>query len=126
MSFDENSYLKWYIPKLSPFSDAINLHSSGMPPVRTNDVKAPQPTGFEMLGLVEAALAKNLKLPKESVVFTSGATGGTLLVLLTLGDSCGNFVVETPIYEPMMRQDVMIPTPASLIPTLFWARYIRL
>jgi aspartate/methionine/tyrosine aminotransferase len=104
MTFYENDYLKWYIPKLSPFSEAVNLHSSGVPPVRSAEVKPPEATGFEMLGLVEEALAKNAGVPKEELVFTSGATGGTLLVLLTLGHRRGRFVVETPVYEPMMRQ----------------------
>ncbi len=104
MSFDDNAYLKWYVPKLSPFSDAINLHSSGMPPVRAGEVKPPAATGFEMLGLVEERLAKNAGIPKEELVFTAGATGGTLLALLALGGERRRFVVETPIYEPMMQQ----------------------
>lgn len=104
MSFDENAYLRWYIPKLSPFSDAINLHSSGVPPAPLGELKSPLPKGFEMLGLVEEQLAGVLEIPKEQVIFTPGATGGTLLALLTFGDRQGNLVVETPVYEPMMRQ----------------------
>ena len=43
-------------------------------------------------------------LDAKEVVFTSGATGGTLLALLTLGKPGGRFLVEGPIYEPMLRQ----------------------
>ena len=104
MSFDENTYLKWYIPRLAPSPDVINLHSSGMPAVRAEAVNPPPPAGFEMLRAVEERLAQNEGIPKEELLFTSGATGGTLLALLTLGDRRSRFVVETPIYEPMMRQ----------------------
>lgn len=114
MQFDENTYLEWYIPRLSPFSGTINLHSSGMPAVRAKEVKPPDATGFEMLGLAEEAIAKNAKIPQTELVFTSGATGGTLLVLLTLGGHNSRFVVETPVYEPMMRQSKRLGTVARL------------
>ena len=104
MNFTDNTYLKWYLPRLSPMTGALNLHSSGMPAVQADAVSPPPATGFELFGRVEEKLAEHAGISKEELIFTPGATGGTLLALLALGGKNARFVAETPIYEPMLRQ----------------------
>jgi len=57
-----------------------------------------------MVSRFESGLADWLGLKPEEVVFTPGATGGTLLALLTLAGHGDELVVESPFYEPLLRQ----------------------
>jgi len=59
---------------------------------------------WECVGEVERALGAWLGIPGDEVVFTPGATGGTLLALLTLATRDSTVLVESPIYEPMLLQ----------------------
>jgi aspartate/methionine/tyrosine aminotransferase len=104
--FDTNDYLSWYIPRAMSGDDAINLHSSGVPMVLPSELDIDDMAGnpFETPTRLERALAAWLGIEPGESVFTPGATGGTLLALLTLARPGGNIVVEKPIYEPMLRQ----------------------
>lgn len=104
MNFHENDYLSWYIPRIRPLSDAVNLHASGMPPLGPEFLQLPRGNPWTMAADFEAALAQWLGMTAEEVVFTPGATGGTLLALLTLARPGSEIVVDRPVYEPMLRQ----------------------
>ncbi len=106
LKFDTNDYLSWYIPRAMAGDNAINLHSSGVPMVLPSELDIDDMVGnpFETPTRLEHALAAWLGIKPEEIVFTPGATGGTLLALLTLTEPGGNIVVEKPIYEPMLRQ----------------------
>ncbi len=106
LKFDTNNYLSWYIPRVMSGDDAINLHSSGVPMVLPSELDIDDMVGnpFETTTRLERELAAWLGIEPGEIVFTPGATGGTLLALLTLAEPDGNIVVEKPIYEPMLRQ----------------------
>ena len=102
-AFARNRYLEWYLPRMRG-ADAINLHASGVRPLRPSDLRLgdydPWTAGAEL----EQRLAAWLGADPEGVLFTPGATGGTLLALLALAASGDEVLVEAPIYEPMLRQ----------------------
>ncbi|MDD5308756.1 MAG: aminotransferase class I/II-fold pyridoxal phosphate-dependent enzyme [Deltaproteobacteria bacterium] len=104
MSFTENDYLAWYMPRMMRHDGSINLHASGVPSLTPQDLNVPDGDPWEMDRRFEAALAEWLGIPPEEVLFTPGATGGTLLALLALARSGSEALVESPIYEPMLRQ----------------------
>ena len=104
MRFDENDYLSWYIPRLFESENAVNLHSSGVPELDPRDFVLSQDETWGVATRLEQALADWLEIPAGEVVFTPGATGGNLLALLTLAAPGETVIVETPIYEPMVRQ----------------------
>ncbi len=103
MTFTDNEYLKWYMPRMRR-DDTINLHSSGVEALSAE--KAPPAAGdpWTMTARFEAALAKWLEIPAGELLFVPGATGGTVLALLSLVPRGQALVVEEPIYEPMRRQ----------------------
>jgi len=103
--FHENKYLNWYIPHIRWGKELVNLHASGMPSLAPEGLQKPVPGDpWTLPQRLEASLARWLGLKAEEVVFTPGATGGTLLALLTLGGPDSRILVEQPIYEPMLRQ----------------------
>jgi aspartate/methionine/tyrosine aminotransferase len=104
MGFDVNNYLSWYIPRVYANDGAINLHASGMPALATRDLEIPDGAPFALIDSFEEKLAEWLGLSKKEVIFTHGATGGTLLVLLGLVPPGRELVVEAPVYEPLARQ----------------------
>ncbi len=111
MSFYENTYLSWYIPKVlenvnpHEVDNTINLHSSGVTALGSNDFALAMGNNpYELPVRFEAALADWLDISPEEIIFTPGATGGNLIALLTLVESNQQVIVETPIYEPMFRQ----------------------
>jgi hypothetical protein len=83
---------------------AINLHASGVEAIdpATLDIPVGDPWGLPRV--FEEALAGWLGVRADEVLFTPGATGGTLLALLTLATPDSEVLVEQPIYEPMLRQ----------------------
>jgi len=103
MSFGENDYLGWYIPRMMG-STAINLHSSGVASLVPGDIEVPDANPWTVVHTFEEALASWLDVPAGELLFTPGATGGTLLALLTLTDPGDEILVERPVYEPMLRQ----------------------
>jgi aspartate/methionine/tyrosine aminotransferase len=108
MSFCNNSYLKWYLPRIHGKSDALNLHASGVAPLDQNDFGLA--TGEQWLATqrFESALARWQNIPENEICHTSGATGGTLLALLALSNPGSEILVEKPIYEPMLRQSTRL------------------
>jgi aspartate/methionine/tyrosine aminotransferase len=106
MTFDQNRYLSWYMPRVRANDGAINLHASGVPALTAAELA----TGrgdvdtWTASSRFEAALAAWLGIDERQVLFTPGGTGGTLLALLTLSQPGSHAVVELPIYEPMFRQ----------------------
>lgn len=106
MGFDTTRYLDWYMPRVRGLDGSINLHASGVPPLDLLPILASPPEGspWSWAGAFEAALARWLGLAAEEVLYTPGATGGTLLTLLALARPGQGFLVEKPIYEPMLRQ----------------------
>lgn len=108
MSFDINNYLSWYIPRIrKPSVDgetAINLHASGVAALMPQDITPAGGNPWSLVERFEHKLAAWLNIPAEELCFTPGATGGTLLSLLTLAHPGEHILVELPIYEPMMRQ----------------------
>jgi len=104
MSFHDNRYLPWYVPRLMRHDDAINLHSSGVEAIDPATLDVPGGDPWSQVPAFESALADWLGIPAEELIFAPGATGGTLLALLTLADRDAELLVEDPIYEPMMRQ----------------------
>lgn len=104
MAFDSTDYLSWYIPRVRGEDTALNLHASGVPALEPEALDVPEGNPWLMALLFESALAKRLGCAREEVLFTPGATGGTLLALLTLATRDQELVVESPIYEPMLRQ----------------------
>lgn len=104
-SFHENDYLSWYIPLMRGPLDSVNFHGSGVDAVPPGELSLPpQVDPHADPILFERALARWLGLETEELVYTPGATGGTLLALLTLAGRGGKALVERPIYEPMLRQ----------------------
>jgi aspartate/methionine/tyrosine aminotransferase len=103
MTFSRNDYLDWYIPRMR-LGDAINLHASGVESLGGEFAADLSGNPWESVGGFEAALGQWLGQPGEELVFTPGATGGTLLALLTLGRNGSTVLAESPIYEPMWRQ----------------------
>jgi aspartate/methionine/tyrosine aminotransferase len=104
VAFDTTDYLSWYVPRIRRGDDALNLHASGVVPLEPDDLDVPEGNPWLMAPAFESALARRLGCPPEQLLFTPGATGGTLLALLTLVDRDRELVVESPIYEPMLRQ----------------------
>jgi aspartate/methionine/tyrosine aminotransferase len=104
MAFERNDYLSWYIPRAHGSSGAINLHSSGVPSLDPATLEVPDVDPWQAAFELERSLAGWLGLPADEILFTPGATGGTLLVLLTLTGSGDHVLVESPVYEPMLRQ----------------------
>ncbi|MCP4546097.1 MAG: pyridoxal phosphate-dependent aminotransferase [bacterium] len=103
--FGRNDYLSWYRPRLWREGDAaIDLHSSGVAWVEPHELTLPAEDSEGMVSRFESGLADWLGLTPQEVVFTPGATGGTLLALLTLAEGGDEFVVESPVYEPLLRQ----------------------
>lgn len=104
-SFHENDYLGWYMPLVRGHSSAINLHASGVAAIPPTQIRTPpQGDPFADVAAFEEALAKWLGLQASEILFTPGATGGTLLALMALCESGDEILVERPIYEPMLRQ----------------------
>lgn len=104
MAFDTTNYLSWYVPRIRRGDDAVNLHASGVAPLEPETLDVPEGNPWLMAAALESSLAKRLGRSPEEVLFTPGATGGTLLALLTLAARDQDLVVESPIYEPMLRQ----------------------
>ncbi len=104
MPFDTTRYLSWYVPRVRGDGSPTNLHASGVPPLEPEDLDVPDGNPWLAALAFEAALARRLSCPPEEVLFTPGATGGTLLALLTLSQPGEEILVESPIYEPMLRQ----------------------
>ena len=103
MGFDSNDYLGWYIPRMMGLT-AINLHSSGVAALEPGDIEVPDVNPWLASHEFEEALASWISVPAGELVFTPGATGGTLLVLLALTGPGDEILVERPVYEPMLRQ----------------------
>ncbi len=104
MTFQSNDYLNWYMPRLHSGDSAINLHSSGVAALDLRNLEPAAGDPWTMVGRFEADLAAWLGIPAQELCFTPGATGGTLLALLTLSTPGDELLVEQPIYEPMRRQ----------------------
>ncbi|MFO8071133.1 MAG: pyridoxal phosphate-dependent aminotransferase [Polyangia bacterium] len=104
MTFHRNDYLDWYMPRVAADDGAINLHASGMPPLGADEIEPPAGRMERMDRLFEQRLGAWLGIPAAELVFTPGATGGSLLALLHLARKGSRVVVERPIYEPMLRQ----------------------
>lgn len=102
--YDENHYLSWYIPRVMAHDGSINLHSSGVPPVDFGTLRPPALDAWSVGPAFEAALARWLDVPPDELLYVPGATGGTLHALLSLVAPGEEIVVESPIYEPMLRQ----------------------
>lgn len=103
MGFERNDYLSWYVPRLMRH-DAINLHASGVAAIDPASLVLPAGDPWSHPPRFVSALASWLGHDPAEVVFTPGATGGTLLALLTLTSRDDEVLVEDPIYEPMLRQ----------------------
>lgn len=104
MEFHENTYLSWYFAHTLGDRHPINLYASGV--AQLDPAQFPLPAGdtWELIGRFEEAIAGWLGVGPEEVVYTPGATGGTLLSLLSLVEPGKEVLVERPIYEPMLRQ----------------------
>jgi aspartate/methionine/tyrosine aminotransferase len=103
-SFCRSDYLSWYLPRLRNHDQAINLHSSGMGAILPSGHEGFTGKPFEAAGSFEAALAGWLGIPLQELIFAPGATGGSLLLALSLTGPGSELVIEQPIYEPMLRQ----------------------
>lgn len=103
MGFDSNDYLQWYLPRMMD-SSAINLHSSGVRALEPREIDVPAVDPWQSSALFEQGLASWLGIAPDELLFTPGATGGTLLVLLSLASAGDRILVERPVYEPMLRQ----------------------
>lgn len=104
MTFVRNDYLDWYIPRMRADDGAINLNASGVPSLGGEYAANLSGNPWASASEFEAALASWLDQPANEVVFTAGATGGTLLALLSLGRPGSTVLAESPLYEPMWRQ----------------------
>jgi aspartate/methionine/tyrosine aminotransferase len=104
MGFEKNDYLHWYIPRIFSGEDPINLHASGMPSLKPEEIEMAEGDPWTMTENFEQMLAAWLGIDAGEVCFTPGATGGTLLALLTLADQGAEVLVEAPAYEPVWRQ----------------------
>jgi len=104
-NFSENAYLSWYLPRIrSADEDVINLHSSGMPQLDPSMFSLEMEDAWSAASTFEKILSDWLAIPAEEIVFTPGATGGNLLALLALTRPSADIIVESPVYEPMLRQ----------------------
>ena len=109
MGFEDNDYLAWYVPRVhAPLE--IDLSSSGVTALALGEVEVPEVDPWQAAHAFESALAEWLSVPASEVLFTPGATGGTLLALLTLAPAGSEILVEAPIYEPMLRQAQRLAT----------------
>jgi aspartate/methionine/tyrosine aminotransferase len=115
MDFSRTDYLSWYIPRLNEDREVIHLDASGVPSLRLDEITIPATDPWTMIPLLEQALAEWQGAEAAETVFTPGATGGTLLALLTLADRDSEIVVESPIYEPMLRQAQRVATVRRLV-----------
>ncbi len=104
MRFSQTDYLHWYLPRIHSGDGAVNFHSSGVSGLGHEDFERAQGDPWTMVQRFEAGLGEWLDVPPEEICFTPGATGGTLLALLTLAGPGDELLVEAPIYEPMLRQ----------------------
>jgi len=103
--FTRNDYLSWYLPRLRQHDAAINLHASGVAAVMPAVLEISfNGNPYEAAARFEAALAEWLDIPAEETLFAPGATGGSLLGLLSLTSPGDELIIEQPIYEPMLRQ----------------------
>lgn len=116
MKFWKNDYLNWYIPRMrqSHAGEHVNLSSSGVHPFRVDPATLPDGPEFTMPQRFEEALGGWLGVPADEVLFTPGATGGTLLALLTLATDSSTVIMEKPMYEPMVRQAARLGRPVRL------------
>jgi aspartate/methionine/tyrosine aminotransferase len=110
MGFEQNDYLSWYIEKLNRSDSSIDLHSSGMRALGVGEFQVPDIYSWKVVERFEQELANWIGHPADEVCFTPGATGGTLLALLTLVGREGELLVESPMYEPMVRQAERLAT----------------
>ena len=108
MGFDSNDYLNWYVPRIRSDENPINLHSSGVEPLDLSGYEMAQGDPWTFVARFEKGLADWLGINEDEVCFTPGATGGTLLALLTLANPGDGLLVESPVYEPMRRQAVRL------------------
>ena len=105
MDFSVNRYLEWFIPRMRREDGSISLAASGVPAIGPEFLPADSSGNPWAAGtLFEARLAEWLGIGPEEVLFTPGATGGTLLALLALAPRGGEVIAEMPMYEPMLRQ----------------------
>ena len=104
MDFWKDDYLAWYLDRMRRGDDSINLNSSGVRPVEVDLSTLPPGGMWEWPSAFEARLGRWLDIPAEEVVFTPGGTGGNLLALLSLAPRGARLVLESPMYEPMVRQ----------------------
>jgi len=104
MSFTENRYLSWYIDRAFRHDGAVNLHASGVDAIGPLTVPATEDSPWKQMAQFEAALAGWLGIAEHEVLFTPGATGGTLLSLLSLARPGSTIAVDLPLYEPMVAQ----------------------
>jgi aspartate/methionine/tyrosine aminotransferase len=104
MSFDKTEYLQWYIPRMSSGKNPINLHASGVARLDASEIDPATGKHATMVSRFEEGLSAWLGIKTDEVCFTPGATGGTLLALLTFARRGSELIVESPIYEPMLRQ----------------------
>lgn len=104
MSFGDNEYLKWYISRMSSGKNPINLHSSGVAWLDASEIEPATGKHSTMAPRFEEGVAAWLGVKTDEICFTPGATGGTLLALLTFAPRGSELLVESPIYEPMLRQ----------------------
>ncbi len=103
--FCRSDYLSWYLPRLRQHERAINLHSSGVAAVFPAQLDIGYDGNpYEAATSFEAALAGWLGIPPEELVFSPGATAGSLLGLLCTTGPGDRLVIEQPVYEPMLRQ----------------------
>lgn len=115
MSFDQNNYLTWYMPKVRSHDGAINLHSSGVAALDPQELSVSFGDPWTAANRFQERLATWLELPTEDLLYTPGGTGGTLLALLALTKAESHIVVECPIYEPMLRQAQRLGTAERLL-----------
>ncbi len=104
MQFSTNHYLNWYLVRANRGDDAVNLHSSGMAALDPTSFHPDVGNPWTLPHRFEEAVAEWLDIPPDEVVATEGATGGNLLALLTLVEPGKEVLVESPMYEPMLRQ----------------------
>ena len=89
MAFDTTHYLSWYVPRIRREDGALNLHASGVAPLEPEDLEIPEGNPWLMALAFENKLSKRLGCAPEEVLFTSGATGGTLFYEDADGDGQG-------------------------------------
>jgi aspartate/methionine/tyrosine aminotransferase len=104
VAFSENRYLSWYMERAFRHDDAVNLHASGVPAIEPLEIPGDRVSPWKQMTDFEAALAGWLGIPEQEVLFTPGATGGTLLALACLVRPGSTVLVDLPMYEPMVAQ----------------------